>query len=209
MKINLIIPILLILPCVILAQSKKDPYLKKEPKQQIPQPSYNFSFEIYSLPLAEAAKRQTVSQYDRSFHQDISSLEKKGIATRIAQPSVIMQLGNTAKIESIEEEIIYPAKFDGSMFPTQHEARNTGLMIELLSQDINNEINLKFHLRKTILLNDFKNMAPGTMSLFQEHRLKSSADLIMNVPCFLGSMAIHDQSTQAKEAWLVFVTLKP
>ncbi|MBK1834459.1 hypothetical protein [Roseibacillus ishigakijimensis] len=210
-------------------QSTNDPFRSTSKPDNVEKPEENdqmisFCMEIFSLPLADAARLQRKNLPDPEFYQ---TLVKMVEAEECTQEQLIMlraRSKETATVESVLEEI-YPTQYEltttsdnTSIMPaiaTAFETRHTGASIEIQPALKNsNTIELRMASDFVFMVENSQwgsNSHKVEMPTFESQRFTTGITTKDSQSTFVGTLNRPPNSEidpeGAKKVWLAFVTL--
>lgn len=226
-----IIALLFIAAPLALAQPSNDPFIRGEgppagDAQQAP-PSISMTYEVYSLPLAEAAAVLRKGLPEQELYKDLVDRTTKNQAKQEALMMIRGRSGQRIKAESISESI-FPTGYDRGVagspgtpsVPATHaappagtayETRNCGITLEIeptLSND-HQIADVRLAPDHTSLLRLAKwgqGISQIEMPIYKVQTINTAVATTIGSPCFLGTIS-PPAPAQAKNIWFAFITV--
>ena len=235
---NSILALLFLAAQLALSQPAKDPFIRGEAPpagevQQAP-PSLSMTYEVYSLPLTEAAALLRKGLPGQELHRDLVERATKNQAKQEALMMVRGLSGQRMMAESISE-LIQPTAYDAGVSgspgtpsvpathaappaATAYETRNCGITLEVeptlsTNQQIATVRLMPDHTSRQRLAKWGQGISEIEMPIYMVQKIHTAATTQVGSPCFLGTISPPPSSpskpeeNSAKRIWFAFITV--
>lgn len=173
-------------------------------------------YEVFSLPLGDAAQLMRVTASDINLYQSLTNAVTQEEAIQETLTVVTVQSGLRAEASSVAEKI-YPVEYETGNRPTTFETRNTGVTVEAegLYDPASEMVDLNIAPEHVSLVGNAKwgpKDAVTETPEFESQRLSTSTRVSLLEPHLLGTVN-RPPSTKAQgnaeppRIWFAFVTV--
>lgn len=228
---NRILALLILTAPLAFSQPAKDPFIRGEApaasKAEQAPPSLSMTYEVYSLPLKEAAALLRKGLPDRELHRDLADRAAKNQAIQQTLMLIRGLSGQRVMGESISESI-FPTDFDSGVAgtpgnppqPSTYAAPSMGTAFATMNCGVTLEIeptlstnqqiaNVRLTPEHTSLPHRVKwgqGISEVEMPIYMIQRINTAATTNIGSPCFLGTIS-PPAPALAKNIWFAFITV--
>ena len=233
---NRILTLLFLTVPLAFSQSAKDPFIRggappAGEAEQAP-PSLSMTYEVYSLPLKEAAALLRKGLPERELHRDLADRAAKNQAKQETLVLIRGLSGQRMMVEGHSESIAptahdagvsgtpgnppQPATLAAPPLATAFETMNCGVRLEMeptlsMDQQIAHVKLIPDHTTLPRLVKWGQGISEIELPIYGTQRINTAVSTVVGSPCFLGTISPPQPSkpeeNAAKRIWFAFITV--